>query len=654
MSSHPLDLEDAGRRQAGVASGSAEPGRVTVEVADHPGRTPLAALTLAAIGVVYGDIGTSPLYTMREALGAGGVLPLTEASVLGVLSLISWSLFTIVTLKYVIVILAADNRGEGGILALASLAHRTFPARPRRTVVVLAMCGAALFYGDGLITPAISVLSAVEGLRMATPLFEPYVVPIALVILIALFVIQSRGTGKIGLLFGPVVCVWFVVLGALGLAQILRAPEVLRALDPSYALSLLATHQWSAFVTLGAVFLAVTGAEALYADMGHFGRLPIRLAWFGLVLPGLLLNYFGQGALLLADPAAVANPFYLLAPAWALYPMVLLATAATVIASQAVISGAFSLSWQAVQLGYLPRLNLRHTSARAMGQIYIPRVNWMLLVGVVLLVLGFQSSTNLAAAYGIAVSATMAITAVLAGIVARGRWRWPLALIVLVFGGFLVLDLTFLAANALKIFAGGWFPILLAAALVVLMSTWRRGREVMFERLYRAAPSLRSFLTTLAQRPLARVSGTAVFLTANPDIVPRALLHNLKHNKILHERVVVLKVVTEEIPRVASTERVAVEHLGGNFHQVLVRYGFMEQPNVAAEILSCQLGPPELSLTDASFFLSRETFLPSARPDLAPWREQIFIHMANSALDATRFFRLPPDRVVEIGSQVEI
>jgi KUP system potassium uptake protein len=614
----------------------------------------LPALTIAAIGIVYGDIGTSPLYAMREALGEGGVLPLTEASVLGVLSLIFWSLFAVVTLKYVIVILRADNRGEGGILALASLAQRNLSSRRRRTVLVLAMVGAALFYGDGLITPAISVLSAIEGLKVATPLFEPYVVPIALGILVALFFIQSRGTGRIGLLFGPVVCLWFLVLGFLGLVQIVQAPHVLSALNPAYGLALFASHRWSAFVTLGAVFLAVTGAEALYADMGHFGRLPIRIAWLGLALPGLLLNYFGQGALLLADPGTVANPFYLLAPDWALYPMVVLATWATVIASQAVISGAFSISGQAVQLGYLPRLNVRHTSAQTIGQIYIPGINWLLLAGVVLLVLGFQSSSNLAAAYGIAVSGTMATTTVLAGIVARSRWGWPPALVVAVFGAFLAMDLTFLSANALKIFAGGWFPIALAAAVFFLMSTWHRGREVMFERLYRGAPSLRSFLTSLSLRPATRVPGTAVFLTANPAGVPRALLHNLKHNKVLHERVVVLKVETEDVPRVPTSKRVEIEHLGANFHRVLVRYGFMERPDVPAALRSCQLGPPEPTPMDISFFLSRETFIPSARPDLSRWREQIFIHMANTALDATRFFRLPPNRVVELGSQIEI
>jgi KUP system potassium uptake protein len=647
------------RRDAGgarpVASEAPEPAPVPVpERESAPPQTRLSALTIAAIGVVYGDIGTSPLYTMRVAFGPHGVLPLTEASVLGVLSLVAWALFTIVTLKYVTVILRADNRGEGGIPALSTLAQRGLSAPGRRAVVVLAMIGAALFYGDGLITPAITVLSAIEGLKVATPLFEPYVVPFALVILTGLFLMQSRGTGKIGLLFGPVMCLWFIVIGVLGLAQIVQAPHILRALNPAYALALFGAHHWLAFVTLGAVFLAVTGAEALYADMGHFGRLPIRIAWFGLVLPGLLLNYFGQGALLLAHPGAAANPFYLLAPPWALYPMVVLATWATVIASQAVISGVFSISGQAVQLGYLPRLTVRHTSAQTMGQIYIPALNWLLLAGVVLLVLGFRSSSNLAAAYGIAVSAAMAIDAVLAGVVAHNGWGWRPPLVVAVFGAFLAIDLTFLSANALKMFAGGWFPLVMAAAVFILMSTWRRGRAVMFDRLYRRAPSLRSFLASLSSRPPTRVPGTAVFLTANPATVPRALLHNLKHNKVLHERVVVLKVETEDVPRVPPSERLEVEHLGANFHRVVVRYGFMEQPDVTAVLTSCQLGPPEPTLMDTSFFLSRETFLPSARPDMGRWREQVFIHMANAALDATRYFRLPPDRVVEVGSQVEI
>jgi KUP system potassium uptake protein len=616
----------------------------------------LTGLTVAAIGVVYGDIGTSPLYTLREAFGARGGLPLGEEAVLGVLSLIFWALLLVVTIKYVAVIMRADNQGEGGVLALVSLVVRgldTAAAR-QRVAVALAMIGAALFYGDGILTPAISVLGALEGLKVATPGFEPYVVPAAVAILTGLFLLQRRGTGGVGVLFGPVMCLWFAVLAVLGVAQIAANPSVLSALNPLHALLLFDTHRWQAFVALGAVVLAVTGAEALYTDMGHFGRTPIRLAWLGFVLPALLLNYFGQGALLLRDPAALANPFYHLAPPWALYPLVVLATAATIIASQAVISGAFSLSRQAVQLGYLPRLEIRHTSERQIGQVYLPRVNWLLMAGVVAVVIGFGSSSALAGAYGIAVVGAMIIDGILAFAVALLLWRWRPWLAGLAFAGFLAVDLAFLGASATKMLQGGWFPILLAFLILLLMSTWRRGRRAVFDRLYGRAPLLPAFLASIKQRPPARVPGTAVFLTNNLDVVPRALLHNLKHNQVLHERIVTLRVVTEDVPRVGEPERVRVEHLGGNVHRVLVRYGFMESPDVPAALLACQLGPPEPCLMDTSFFLSRETYLPSGRPDLPPWREQLFIHLANGALDATRFFRLPPDRVVEIGSQVEI
>jgi KUP system potassium uptake protein len=624
-----------------------------------PGRTGggrLAGLTLAAIGVVFGDIGTSPLYTMREAFGARGGLPLGEAAVLGVLSLIFWALLLVVTLKYVAVIMRADNQGEGGVLALASLVLRGVRAggRRQRVVIVLAMIGAALFYGDGILTPAISVLSAVEGLKVATPAFEPYVVPAAVVILTGLFLLQRRGTGGVGVLFGPVMCLWFAVLALLGLLQIVAHPAVLGALNPVHAIALFGTHQWQAFVALGAVVLAVTGAEALYIDMGHFGRRPIRLAWLGFVLPALLLNYFGQGALLIRDPGTLANPFYHLAPAWALYPMVVLATAATIIASQAVISGAFSLTRQAVQLGYLPRLEIRHTSEQEIGQVYLPRVNWLLMAGVIAVVVGFGSSSDLAGAYGIAVVGAMMIDGALAFAVALLLWRWRPWVAALVFCSFLVVDLAFLGASTTKILEGGWFPILLATAVLLVMSTWRKGRAVLFDRLYAGSPALPSFLTGLTRHPVPRVTGTAVYLTNNVDVVPRALLHNLKHNKVLHERIVILRVVTEDVPRVPGRERVEVEHLGANFHRVRVRCGFMESCDVAAITMSCQLGPPEPRVMDTSFFLSRETLVPSGRPDLSPWREQLFIHLTNSALDATRFFKLPPDRVVEVGSRVEI
>ena len=615
----------------------------------------LPLLVVGAIGVVYGDIGTSPLYTMREAFGLGG-LPLGEATVLGVLSLVFWALLVIVTVKYVAVIMRADNQGQGGVLALAMLALRGLRAggRRQRMVIVLAMVGAALFYGDGIITPAISVLGAVEGLKVATPAFEPYVVPVALAILVGLFLVQRWGTGNIGKLFGPIMCLWFAALAVLGTGQIIEDPGVLRALNPIHALALFASHGWQAFVALGAVVLAVTGAEALYADMGHFGRWPIRFAWFSFVLPALLLNYFGQGALLIRDPGAVVNPFYLLAPSWALYPMVVLATWATVIASQAVISGAFSLTRQAIQLGYLPQLEIRHTSEQEIGQVYLPRVNWALMVAVVAGGVGFGSSSQLAAAYGIAVVGAMIVDAVLACVVAITLWRWHPAAAGLAFAAFVALDLAFFSSNALKIPAGGWFPIVFAAAVFTLISTWRTGREALFQRLYRGAPSLRSFLAGVARQPPMRVPGTAVFLTGNLDTVPRALLHNHKHNKVLHERVVVLKVQTEEVPQVPESERMKVEHLGGNFHRVLLRYGFLEHPNVTVALAQCQLGAPEPTYMDTSFFLSRENLIPSERPDLQPWREQIFIQMTNAALDATRYFRLPPDRVVEIGSQVEI
>ena len=551
----------------------------------------LPTLVVGAIGVVYGDIGTSPLYTMREAFGLGG-LPLDEPTVLGVLSLVCWALIVVVTLKYVAVIMRADNQGQGGVLALATLAVRGLRAggRRQRLAIVLAMVGAALFYGDGVITPAISVLSAVEGLQVATPAFEPYVLPFAIAILVGLFLMQPRGTGGVGQLFGPVMCVWFATLAALGLWQILADPSVLRALNPVYAVALFASHGWQAFVALGAVVLAVTGAEALYADMGHFGRWPIRFGWFSLVMPALLLNYFGQGALLIRDPGAVVNPFYLLAPAWALYPMVVLATWATVIASQAVISGAFSLTRQAIQLGYLPRLEIRHTSEQEIGQVYLPRVNWALMIAVVAVVVGFGSSSELAAAYGIAVVGAMTIDGILACIVAspcgagtRSPPGWcsrrssPSTL-------------PSSAPMPSRFPAGGWFPIAFGAAVFTLMSTWRTGREALFQRLYRGAPSLHSFLASLAHRPPARVPGTAVFLTGNPDSVPRALLHNLKHNKVLHDRVVVLNVQTEDVPQVPNSERVQVEHLAANFHRVLLRYGFLEHPNVTAAILQCQLG----------------------------------------------------------------
>lgn len=624
------------------------------DTAHEAGRSRTPALALAALGTVYGDIGTSPLYTMREAF-AHGRLPLDGPAVLGILSLVFWALVIVVTLKYVTVILEADNRGEGGVLALSALAQRRFAAGPRsRLVVVLAMLGAALFYGDGVITPAISVLSAVEGLEVAAPALDPVVVPVAVGILFLLFFFQRHGTAVVGRFFGPIMCLWFSVLAVLGFLQILNHPDVLRALNPLYAANLFLEHRAAAFVALGAVVLAVTGAEALYADMGHFGRRPIRLAWLGFVLPALLLNYFGQGALLLHQPSAIANPFYLLAPAWALYPMIFLATAATVIASQAVISGAFSLSRQAVQLGYLPRMQIRHTSEREIGQVYVPRINWLLMVVVVAVVIGFGSSSGLASAYGIAVTAAMSIDGVLAYLVTRGLWGWSRPRALAVFGLFMVVDLAFFGATALKIPAGGWFPLALAAGIVFLMSTWRRGRRLLFEQRYRGAVSLASFIPSILRRPPVRVPGTAVFLTANPTVVPSALLHNLKHNKVLHERVVVLTVVTEEVPRVSAPRRLETQTLGDSFYAITLHCGFMEQPDVPKALAECEACGRPFVLRDTSFFLSREKLVPSPKPDLSPWHEQIFIALNHTALDATEFFNIPPDRVIEVGNQIEI
>src|SRR5215207_6475593 len=507
-----------------------------VEDAASHGHSDLRALTLAALGVVYGDIGTSPLYTLREAFGHAGGLHLSEPAVLGVLSLVFWSLVLIVTLKYVVLILRADNRGEGGVLALGTLAARAVPHTPALCALIpaLTIAGLALFYGDGLITPAISVLAAVEGLETAAPALEPYVVPLAALVLLGLFVIQSRGTATVGTFFGPVMLVWFATLGVLGLAQIIQSPSVLAALDPRYVVGLFGHQGWQAFVALGAIVLAVTGAEALYADMGHFGRTPIRLAWFGFVLPGLVLNYFGQGALLLREPAALEHPFYHLAPSWALFPLIGLATLAAIIASQAVISGVFSLTRQAIQLGHLSRMTVCHTSAAEIGQIYIPRVNWLLMAGVIALVLSFGSSGNLAAAYGISVTGAMAIDAILAGFVAAWRWRWGLVA-ALVFGAFFLLDFTYFAANALKIPSGGWLPLAIAAGFACTVITWRRGRRVVQAKLYGHGTTVRSFIDTLDPH-LIRVPGTAVFMTSKPGVVPMSLLHNLKHNQILHQK----------------------------------------------------------------------------------------------------------------------
>jgi KUP system potassium uptake protein len=620
-------------------------------------RTTRPTLVLGALGVVFGDIGTSPLYTLRQCLNQieHGAAP--ERSVLlGVLSLITWALFIVVTAKYVLVVMRADNRGEGGILALTALALRSTGGAGWRHFLIIGagLVGASLFYGDGVITPAISVLSAVEGLKVATPLFEPYVLPITVALLVGLFLIQSHGTGRVGRFFGPVVLVWFTVLGLLGAAQIVREPSILAGLSPLHGVALLIDHPRVGFILLGAVVLAVTGAEALYADMGHFGRAPIRTAWLWIVFPALLLNYFGQGALLLRFPEAASNPFYHLAPDWALYPLVVLASAATIIASQAVISGAFSLTRQAIQLGYLPRLEVRHTSAAEIGQVFVPTVNRILAAGVLAIVLIFESSDNLGAAYGIAVTGTMTIDTLLAFICMIGIARWNPVAAGALFAFFLAVDLAFFSANLLKVAQGGWFPVCVAGLVFLVMSTWRRGRHAVTAARARDAMPLADFIARLGRQRLARVPGTAIFLTGNVGLVPNALLHNLKHNKVLHERVVVMTVRTEDIPRVPEPQRLEVAHLDGNFHTIVVHYGFQDDPDIPAALASCAARGLAFNLMDTSFFVGREKIVGSGRWRLGRWRTQLFIFLSNTMLDATEFFRIPTNRVVELGGQIEI
>jgi len=610
------------------------------------------SLTLAALGVVYGDIGTSPLYAVRQSLVE--FADTSEPSILGTLSLIVWTLALVVTVKYVFVIMRADNRGEGGLLALTALVLRTTNRNQRRHLWIMAagLVGAALFYGDGVITPAISVLSAVEGLKVATPLFEPYIIPISLVLLTALFIVQRRGTAAIGGLFGPIMVVWFAVLAVLGIWSIARQPHILLAVNPYYGLALLVRHPWHGFLMLGAVFLAVTGAEALYADMGHFGRRALRRAWLGLVFPALLLNYFGQGALLLGDPAALENPFYRLVPNWGLYPLVALSSIATIIASQAVISGAFSLSRQAVQLGYLPRLEVRHTSATEIGQVYVPPINWGLLLAVIILVLFFRSSDNLGAAYGIAVSGMMLITTGLAFLYMRAH-GWSLAVAVPVFALFALVDLTFLSANMLKIIEGGWFPIVVAALVFTIMGTWWRGRRILAEQRARDAMLLTQFVEMLNPERPVRVPGTAIFMARDLNQVPSALLHALKHNKALHERVVMMQVDTEDVPHVLDDRRLEIAEIGKGFYTMRVRYGFMDEPNIMRALALCRVQHFHINLMDTSFYIGREKLRPRGTGFLR-WRDRLFMFMNSLALDATEFFRIPPNRVVELGGQIEI
>jgi KUP system potassium uptake protein len=612
------------------------------------------SLVVGALGVVYGDIGTSPLYTVKQCMDSiGGITP---ANIYGVLSLITWTLVVVTTLKYVIVIMRADNRGEGGILALTALALRSTSRTGRRHRLILAagLVGAALFYGDGVITPAISVLSAVEGLKVATPVFDPYVLPITCALLLGLFLVQSRGTANVGRFFGPVMGVWFAIIGLLGVIEIVKQPAILFALNPYYGIKLLTDGPWQGFILLGAVVLAVTGAEALYADMGHFGRSPIRTAWFRLVFPALLLNYIGQGGLLLANPAALENPFYRLAPDWALFPMVILASAATVIASQAVISGAFSMTHQAVQLGYLPRLFVRHTSEQEFGQIYVPQINLFLLIAVMALVFGFKTSDNLGAAYGIAVTGTMSLTTILALVYMVGVQRWNPVLSVLLFGFFLAVDLAFFAANMLKIGEGGWFPLFIAAIIYSVMSAWLGGRAVLVKERKQSSMPLDLFLANYNPERIKRVPGTAVFMTGDVNGVPTALLHNLKHNKVLHERVVLMNVQTEDIPHVPEERRLEFRHLDHNFHIIKVHYGFMDEPNIPRALAQCRMLQFRFNLMETSFFLRREKIVAVQHAPFTRWRKQLFILMSNTMLNATEFFRIPTNRVIELGGQIEI
>jgi KUP system potassium uptake protein len=612
-------------------------------------------MLLAVLGIVYGDIGTSPLYALKASVAHftdGGV---ERWEIIGLLSLILWSLILTVTVKYIVFVLRADNRGEGGVMALMALAQRcTRTDRGRATVALLGMAGACLFFGDGIITPAISVLSAVEGLKVISPVFDAAVIPLSLAILVALFLVQYRGTGVMGRYFGPVTAIWFATLGVLGLVETLRHPGILVAFSPLFALEFCLHYRWAAFIAMGSVVLAVTGAEALYADMGHFGRRPIRAAWIGFVLPALALNYLGQGALLLSEPEALENPFYLLAPDWFRLPLVVLATAATIIASQAMISGAFSMARQCVQLGFLPRLVVRHTSETEEGQIYLPQVNFLMLIGVVILVLEFQNSDSLAAAYGIAVTGTFVATSCLAMLVFHRQFGWPLALVAAVFGPLLALDLVFFTANVLKIPHGGYVPLVLGLGLMALMTTWNRGRQLLFARFRQDSLPLKSYLARLPQSRTVRVPGIAVFMTSQADYLPGALLHNLKHNKVLHERVLFVTVQNEDIPQVPPGRRREVEELGPGIHRVTLRYGFQESPNIPRELETLREQGIAFDPMQASYFLGRETVVQAAVPKMSRWRQWLFTVMSRNAVPATEFFRIPSDRVVELGVRVAI
>ena len=628
---------------------------VSTAAADATGRPPVTfAMLLGVLGVVYGDIGTSPLYALRASLQLFAGVPTTSHEVLGILSLFFWSLVLMVTGKYVSLVMRADNRGEGGILALMALAQRvSVGSGMRRALGLIGIAGACLFFGDGVITPAISVLSAVEGLEVSAPELQQYVLPISIAIIVILFAIQYRGTGSMGRMFGPVMVAWFVSIGVLGLAEIITHPFVLLAISPSYAVWLVIQYKVLAFIVLGAVVLCVTGAEALYADMGHFGAQPIRLAWTFFVLPCLLLNYFGQGALLIESPAALDNPFFRLGPPALRLPLVVLATMATVIASQAMITGAYSIARQCMQLGFLPRMTVRHTSSTEEGQIYIPQVNVFLAVGVLMLVLSFRSSDSLASAYGIAVTGTFMCTALLATVVFRRQFHWSRFAAIAVFGSFFAIDATFFASNTLKVVEGGWVPLVLGMALTALMTSWKRGRELLLARWQQDSMPLAPFLARLPQSRTVRVPGLAVFLTGQPDYVPTSLLHNLKHNKVLHERVVFATVQTVDEPEVAAARRAEVAELAPGVHRVILRYGFMESPNIPRDLAALD-GTVRFDPMQASYFLGREVLVPALAPKMSWWRHWLFLVMARNAVPATEFFRIPYDRVVELGVRIAI
>ena len=613
----------------------------------------LPALTVSAIGVVFGDIGTSPLYAMKEIFNGHHPIPVTPENIFGILSLVFWSLMVLVSLKYVALIMRADNRGEGGSLALLALiTERATNTGMTWAITLLGIFAAALFYGDSMITPAISVLSAVEGLEIVTPALKPYVIPITVMVLTGLFLIQKRGTGTVGMLFGPVMILWFAVLGVLGVLEVLRHPEVLMALNPMYAINFIGNHTGLAFLALGSVVLTVTGGEALYTDMGHFGPFPIRLAWFGFVMPTLVLNYFGQGAVLLYDPAAIRSPFFHLGPDWALVPLVMLATVATVIASQAVISGAFSVARQSIQMGFLPRMLIVHTSGKAEGQIYVPFTNFTLYLAVVALVIGFQNSSNLAAAYGIAVTGTMLIDTILIAFVMVLLWRWHWTVVALIAGSLLTVDLAFFSANALKIPEGGWFPIAMGLASFTVLTTWRLGRRLVGEEIAKQGMPMDAFLDSIAD--VHRVNGTAVFMTGSKEGVPAALLHNLKHNQVLHERVVLVTVQTTNSPYVLDLDRMYLHKMRKGFSRLIIRYGFMEDPDIPRALERCKRFGESFDVMETTFYLSRETIVPALKRNMSPLRARLFALMSKNATSATVFFKIPTDRVVELGTQLMI